>query len=417
MLYFVGERGHKNMNKPPKVRGASIRESTFYVIFGRTGRRTRRFESVLLALILTSVAVVLLETTLDPGSEWWSHLRKLEIGFTVLFTVEYLVRLWCHPQPARYARSFFGIVDFVAIIPTYAALIWPGLETLAVLRALRIVRILRVLSMSRFSRAAELIGAAMAAARFKIGVFAVFVGLVVVLAGALMYIVEGPERGFTSIPHATYWAIGTLTTVGDTGLTPTTPFGKMFASVMMMMGYAFIAIPVGIITSEVVTVQKNLGELLDAEESERLEHKSSAFYSYENSQIPERVIFEASILKPVAGFLNGKGGTLIIGVDDNGQVIGVEKDLEVKAWDIDKYQNVITDRILRNLGSMAAAMTNITPRESKGKNVCVLDIQPAPDPVFLKTSKDLKTFYVRINNSTRELSGASMVSYLRKRWN
>ena len=405
------------MNNPQNVRGESIRERAFYVIFGRTGRRTRRFETALLVLILISVAVVLLETTLEPGSEWWSRLRSLEIGFTVLFTIEYAVRLWCHPRPMRYARSFFGIVDFVAIIPTYAALIWPGLETLAVLRALRVVRILRVLSMGRFSRAAGMIGAALAAARFRIAVFAVLVMLVVVLAGALMYVVEGPENGFTSIPQATYWAVGTLTTVGDTGLLPATPFGKLFASLMMILGYAFIAIPVGIITSEVVSAQRNWSEPLDAEESERLEYKSSAFYSYENSEIPEKVIFEASVLKPVAGFLNGKGGTLVIGVNDDRKIIGVEKDLEVKAWDIDKYQNVITSYILEKLGAMAAAMTNITPQEASGKHVCVLEVQQAPDPVFLQTQKNLRAFYVRINNSTRELSGADLVSYIRKRWN
>ncbi len=397
--------------------GESIRERTFQVAFGKAGKQAKRFDTVLLAFILASVAVVMLDSTVDTQSVLSYRLRMAEIAFTVLFTIEYVVRLWCHPRPAQYARSFFGVIDFLAIIPTYIAFLVPGWETLAVLRVLRVMRILRIFELGRFSRAADLISTALIAARYKIGIFATIVALVVMIAGAFMYMLEGPQNGFTSLPKAAYWVIATLTTVGHPSLSPATPVGQMFGSLIMILGYAFIAIPVGIITSEVVAVQSSLKEILGAEESERLEYKSSAYYSYENPDVPQNVIFLASVLKPVAGFLNGKGGTLAIGVNDDGQAIGVENDLEAKSWDVDKYVNSITNAIISELGAVAGTMTKISIEDFEGRKICLCEIQRSPDPVYLRTPKNSRSFYVRVNNSTRELSGPDLVSYIRKRWN
>ena len=396
--------------------GESMRERAFQVTFGKAGNQAKRFDTILLALILGSVTVVMLDTAVDYHSVWSERLRMIEIGFTLLFTVEYLVRLWCHPRPGQYARSAFGIIDFLAIIPTYLAFLIPGWETLAVLRVLRVLRILRIFELGRFSRAAELISTALSAARYKVGIFATIVALVVMIAGAFMYMLEGPENGFTSIPTAAYWAVATLTTVGHPDLSPATPAGQMFGSLIMILGYAFIAIPVGIITSEVVAAQSNLKEILDADESERLEYKSSAYVSYQNPNIPQKVIFEASVLKPVAGFLNGKGGMLAIGVDDDGRAIGVEQDLETKHWDVDKYVNSITSSIMSELGAVAGTMTNISIEDFEGRKICLCEIQRSPNPVYLRTSKNSETFFVRVNNSTRELTGPDLVNYIRKRW-
>lgn len=397
--------------------GESLRERAFQVTFGKASKQAKRFDTILLALILASVAVVMLDTAVDQHSIWSYRIRIFEIGFTLLFTVEYGVRLWCHPRPGQYARSPFGVIDFLAIIPTYLAFLIPGWETLAVLRVLRVLRILRIFELGRFSRAADLIGTALSAARYKIGIFATIVALVVMIAGAFMYMLEGPENGFTSIPTAAYWAVATLTTVGHPDLSPATPTGQIFGSLIMILGYAFIAIPVGIITSEVVAAQSNLKEILEAEENERLEYKSSAYFSYRDPDVSQKVIFQASVLKPVAGFLNGKGGMLAIGVNDDGHPIGVEQDLETKRWDIDKYVNSITSAIMSELGGVAGAMTNISVEDYEGRKICLCEIQRSPDPVYLRTSRNPETFFVRINNSTRELSGPDLVSYIRRRWN
>ncbi len=398
------------------VNSETFRERTFQIFFSRASRGAKSFDTILLVLILLSVTVVMLASTVDASSVWSTRLRMVEIFFTLLFTIEYLVRLWCHPRPGQYASSPFGIIDFLAIIPTYLAFLIPGWETLAVLRVLRVLRILRILELGRFSRAAEVIGTALGAARYKIGIFATVVALVVIIAGAFIYMLEGPENGFANIPTAVYWAIATLTAVGHPDLAPTTPTGQAFASFVMILGYAFIAIPIGIITSEVVAAQNSIQEILDAEENERLEYKSSAYFSYQDASIPEKMIFQASVLKPIAGFLNGKGGTLAIGVTDDRKVIGVEQDLASKNWDMDKYVNSITSSIISELGAIAGTMTTISIQEIEGRKICLFEIQRAPDPVYLKTQKNPKTFFVRINNSTRELSGPDLVSYVRKRW-
>ncbi len=395
-----------------------IREKLFEIIFG-SGRATRTFELWLLGAIVVSVIVVMLESVSGIGPVWLDRLWKAEIVFTSIFTVEYLLRLFCHPRRSRYAFSFFGIVDIIAILPTWLAFIIPGWESLIVLRVLRVFRIFRIFSLGRFSRAARTVANALKATRYKIGTFVVGVVLVSVVAGSLLYFLEGPENGFTSIPASTYWAIITITTVGHESLMPSTVLGQLLTSVLVILGYAVIAIPVGVITSEVLAAKNARDALLAGEETERREFKSSAFYSYQNPNIPEKVIFEASVIKPVAGFLNARGGFLFIGIDDNATPLGIQKDLDLKKWDTEKYVRHLTDRIGEDLGPAAATCTHIRIETVEGLDICTVEIDPSPNEVWLvKSDKSRKrrVFYVRSNNSTRELEGPDLVSYIRKRW-
>ena len=200
---------------------------------------------------------------------------------------------------------------------------------------------------------------------------------------------------------------------------PATVLGQFLASVLVILGYAVVAIPVGVITSEVLAAKKAREALLAGEETERREFKSSAFYSYADPNIPQGVIFEASVLKPVAGFLNARGGFLFIGVDDNATPLGIQPDLDMKRWTTEKYVRHLTQRIGEEFGSAAATSTHVSIETVKGLEVCVVEVDPSPDPVWLvkaEKSGKRKVFYVRISNSTRELSGPDFVSYFRKRW-
>lgn len=396
----------------------TIRNRLFDVFFGG-GRAAKTLDLWLLFAILVSVSVVMLESVADIRSAWFDQLRIAEIAFTVIFSVEYLLRLICHPRMSRYAFRFFGLVDFVSIVPTWLAFVFPGADTLAVLRVLRMFRIFRIFSLGRFSRAAMTIGNALEATRYKIGAFVMGVVLVSVVAGSLMYLAEGPENGFTSIPASTYWAIITMTTVGHGSLLPATVFGQILMSVLVILGYAVVAIPVGVITSEVLAAKKAREALLAGDETERREFKSSAFYSYADPNIPQKVIFEASVLKPVAGLLNARGGFLFIGVDDNATPLGIQPDLDLKRWNTEQYVRHLTGRIDEEFGSTAATCTHISIETVKGMEICVVEVDPSPNPVWLlkaEKSGKRKVFYVRTSNSTRELSGPDFVSYLRKRW-
>ncbi len=396
----------------------TIRERLFDALFGQS-HAARHLDWGLLVAILISVIVVMLNSVPDIRSMWFNYLRRAEIFFTVIFSVEYILRILCHPKPFRYARSFFGLLDFVAIMPTWIEFVFPGLNTLAVLRVLRMLRIFRIFSLGRFSRAAMLIGNALEAARYKIGVFVVSVVLISIVAGSLIFLAEGPENGFTSIPASTYWAIITMTTVGHASLMPATALGQILTSVLVILGYAVVAVPVGVITSEVLAAKKTREALLAGGETAQREFKSSAFYSYKDPNIPQEVIFEASVLKPIAGFLNARGGLLFIGVDDNGKPCGIQPDLELRRWNTERYVRHLTDRIGKEFGSAAATCAHIGIEMFESLEVCVVEVDPSPDPVWLsKAGKAGKgsVLYVRVSNSTRELQGPDLVSYLRKRW-
>jgi voltage-gated potassium channel len=186
-------------------------------------------------------------------------LAVLEWMFTLLFTVEYAARLACVERPLRYATSFFGIVDLLSVLPMYLAIFAPGLHVLIDIRILRLLRVFRILKLTEYIHEYSSLGAALLASRRKIAVFVSTVGMVVVVLGTVMYVVEGPEHGFTSIPVSIYWAITTMTTVGFGDITPKTELGRFVASIVMLLGWGTLAVPTGIVTAEMTTRRLSAG--------------------------------------------------------------------------------------------------------------------------------------------------------------
>lgn len=225
------------------------------VIFESDTRAGRAFDVVLVCLILASVVVVVLDSMAPIYARHHELLTALEWVFTILFTLEYVARLACIRHPLKYALSFYGIIDLLAVLPTYLAVIVPGLHALIDVRVLRLLRIFRILKLGAYVAEYSALGRALAASRRKILVFLSFVMMVVLVMGTLMYVVEGAENGFTSIPLGIYWAITTMTTVGFGDITPHTNLGRLIASAMMLLGWGTLAVPTGIVTAE-FTAQK-----------------------------------------------------------------------------------------------------------------------------------------------------------------
>jgi len=230
------------------VAGWRLRMCT--VIFEADTPAGRRFDLALIAAVLLSVGVVLLDSVASISSRYGGLFYGLELVFTGLFTIEYVARLICVRRPLRYARSFFGVIDLLSVLPTYLALLVPGLHALIDVRVLRLLRVFRVLKLGAYVTEYRALGTALAASRRKVTVFLVFVMMVVLLMGTLMYLVEGPENGFTSIPMGIYWAIVTMTTVGFGDLTPKTDIGRFIASLQMLLGWGILAVPTGIVSAE-----------------------------------------------------------------------------------------------------------------------------------------------------------------------
>jgi len=216
----------------------------------------RWFDILLIVAILASVAAVMLESVPDINRSHGPLLRRLEWGFTIVFTIEYILRLVVSDRPTRYARSFFGVVDLLAVIPTWASLLFPGAQALLVIRVLRVLRVFRILKLAAYVGESRLLVTALRASRRKITVFMISVLTIVCIVGALMYLVEGAPSGFTSIPLSVYWAVVTLTTVGYGDLTPLTTAGKFLSVGIMVLGYAIIAVPTGIMTLEIANAAR-----------------------------------------------------------------------------------------------------------------------------------------------------------------
>lgn len=229
---------------------AGWRLRLYTVIFEADTRAGRLFDLVLVAMILGSVAVVVLDSMAAVHARHAGVLAALEWAFTALFTVEYLARLACVRHPLRYARSPLGVIDLLAVLPTYLAVAVPGLHVLIDVRVLRLLRLFRILKLGAYVAEFGMLGRALAASRRKILVFMAFVMMVVMIMGTLMYVVEGPENGFTSIPMSVYWAITTMTTVGFGDITPKSDTGRLIASVMMLLGWGILAVPTGIVSAE-----------------------------------------------------------------------------------------------------------------------------------------------------------------------
>ncbi|MFD2999176.1 ion transporter [Pontibacter toksunensis] len=233
----------------PKAKN-SFRHKLYTIIFEAETTAGKVFDVVLLLLILLSVLVVCLESIKELAIAYLPFFRSVEWSFTIIFTIEYLLRIYSTPKPKRYIFSFFGIVDFLSIIPTYLSLILVGSQYLLVIRVLRLLRIARIFKLTRFIDEGQVLSKALKASMNKIMVFIGVVLLVVVIVGSLMYVIEGEASGFTSIPKSIYWTIVTLTTVGYGDIAPATPLGQMLASCIMIMGYGIIAVPTGIVSVE-----------------------------------------------------------------------------------------------------------------------------------------------------------------------
>jgi len=227
------------------------RETLFVIIFRADTPAGKWFDVVLIASIVTSVVAVMLDSIHAVSSVYGLQLYGIEWFFTILFTVEYILRLGCVRRPLKYATSFFGIVDLLAVLPTYLSFLFPGSQYLIVIRVLRVLRIFRVLKLVQYIREVNVLARAFRASSRKIIVFLFTVLTLVIIFGALMYMIEGEEHGFTSIPRSIYWAIVTLTTVGYGDISPRTGIGQALAAMIMIIGYSIIAVPTGIVTVEI----------------------------------------------------------------------------------------------------------------------------------------------------------------------
>jgi voltage-gated potassium channel len=230
----------------------------YRTIFEAETAAGRRFDLVLMLAIITSVLAVILESDPLLQQRWAGVFTAAEWSFTLLFTLEYLLRLLCVNQPLIYAGSFFGLVDLLAIVPSFLGLVIPGVYVFIVVRVLRLLRIFRVLRMGDYLQASDLLWNAVLGGRRKIAVFLLAMVILVVMIGALMYVIEGPiNSSFRSMPVGIYWAVVTITTVGYGDVAPLTPLGRFLASAVMLLGYSILAVPTGILTAELsVTAQR-----------------------------------------------------------------------------------------------------------------------------------------------------------------
>lgn len=247
--------GRKRKSQPDVSLRSRLRE----IIYEADTPAGKAFDIGLFWAIVVSVAAVMLESVPEIGARYAGPLRAVEWFFTLVFTVEYILRLITVLEPRRYALSFFGLVDLLAIAPTYLSLIIPATRFLLVIRVLRLLRIFRVLKLARYVYEGGLLAAALRASRIKILVFVYTVLMAVVVIGAIMYVVEGEANGFTSIPVSVYWAIVTMTTVGYGDIAPGTPLGKLLSAMVMIMGYGIIAVPTGIVSVELAQAAQDAG--------------------------------------------------------------------------------------------------------------------------------------------------------------
>ena len=261
-----------------ETRRAPWRDKLYEIIFGHNTAAGKAFDVGLIVAIIASVFAVILDSVSSIHSAYGNLLYSLEWVFTALFTVEYVLRLLCARHAGRYARSFFGVVDMLAILPTYLSLLFPGSQALLVIRIVRVLRVFRVMKLVQYIGEAELLMAAMKASGRKITVFLVTVLALCVVFGSLVYMVEGDANGFTSIPRSIYWAIVTLTTVGYGDISPQTNLGQAVAASIMMLGYAIIAVPTGIVTVELGLAHSRLSDRLNCPQCQGAGHDRDALH-------------------------------------------------------------------------------------------------------------------------------------------
>ena len=233
------------MNKP-------LKQKLYEIIFEADSPKGKLFDVALLIIILISILLVLLESVPSVNSQHRELLRILEWVITLIFSAEYILRILVVKRSFKYVFSFYGIIDLLAVLPTYLSLIFVGSHSLVVIRAIRLLRVFRIFKLNRYTIAGNNLSKALKSSREKIFVFLFFIINLVIIVGTLMYLIEGPEHGFVSIPSSIYWAIVTMTTVGYGDISPQTPLGQLLASAVMIAGYAIIAVPTGIVTAEMM---------------------------------------------------------------------------------------------------------------------------------------------------------------------
>jgi voltage-gated potassium channel len=232
------------------------REQLRIIVFQTDTKAGRRFDKALLLIILCSLLIVIIDSIEAVHRDYADVLAYIEWGFTFVFAVEYMLRLYCSPKPLKYAFSFYGLIDLLAIVPGILAIYYSDAQYLLIVRVVRMLRIFRVLKLSPYLKQANYLLAALRGSKQKIIVFLVTVSTLVTVFGTLMYVIEGPEHGFTSIPKGIYWAIVTLTTVGFGDIVPKTPVGQILSSLVMITGYSIIAVPTGIFTAELANAMR-----------------------------------------------------------------------------------------------------------------------------------------------------------------
>lgn len=262
------------------------REKIFEIIFEADTPLGKRFDILLIIAIIASVIIVMLESVNTINDRFGQLFRILEWIFTAFFTIEYFMRLYVVHRPLKYALSFFGIVDLLSILPSYLSFFFAGTQSLMVIRAIRLLRVFRIFKLANYSNDGKHILSALNASKRKIFVFLMFVLLLVIIFGSVMYLIEGsqPNSPFDSIPRSIYWAIVTLTTVGYGDISPTTSFGQFLAAIVMLLGYAVIAVPTGIVSSEMTKGRKKKGK---KKKSKQREH----IHQY-NTQVCSECLFD-----------------------------------------------------------------------------------------------------------------------------
>ena len=271
------------------LRSMGWRERLYVIIFFTNTSAGRRFDTWLLVIIFASLVVVLFDSVASYRERYGALMAGLEWGFTAIFAIEYLLRIYCHPEPRKYIFSFYGAIDLLSVLPAFIALVLPDSQYLIVVRAIRMLRVFRVLALTHYLSQATFLLVALRGSKQKIVVFLLSVTTMVLIFGTLMYVIEGPANGFTSIPMSIYWAVVTITTVGFGDIVPHTPLGKALSTLVMITGYSIIAVPTGIFTAELATAMRTDSLQHRCPTCEKLSHEpNAAFCSRCGSQLFKR---------------------------------------------------------------------------------------------------------------------------------
>lgn len=258
----------------------SRKEKLYHIIFEADTRMGKAFDMVIIGLIILSILTVMLESVHSLQQYFGVIFTYLEWIITLVFTIEYLIRLWIVRHPFKFAFSFFGIIDFLSFLPSYIGLVFTGTHGLMVIRALRLLRIFRVLKLNRYINEGNTLIKALVASRIKISIFLYAVLMLIIIIGAIMYLVEGEQNGFDSIPRSMYWVIVTITTVGFGDIVPQTTLGQFIASFIMILGYAIIAVPTGIVSAQMgrVNYQKTKSSTIVCPECLKEGHEEDSVF-------------------------------------------------------------------------------------------------------------------------------------------